>query len=103
MLILITAKTKDYGYGVSDDFSWSPNGKHILYSMKYVHPSLGMYKPGIFIMRISDGKDIGRLSKISASDPPYISPSGKCIVWDALNNDTFFIIENPYINEMGLW
>ncbi len=98
---LITGKTKDYGYGVADKFSWSPIGKHILYSMKYDHPSLGVYKPGIFIMRISDGKDIGRLSKISASGAPYISPSGKYIVWDALNNDTFFIVENPYIKEMG--
>jgi dipeptidyl aminopeptidase/acylaminoacyl peptidase len=98
---LTTGQTKDYGYGVSDIFSWSPNGKHILYSMKYDHPSLGIYKPGIFIMSISDGKDIGRLSKISASDEPYISPSGKYIVWDVLNDDTFFVVENPYVKEMG--
>jgi hypothetical protein len=94
VLDLRTAEQKDFGIGVSEDFNWTPDSRHIIHSLKYAHESLGMYKNGIFVMRISDGKEIGQLSKISAHQCLYMSNSLRYVVWQALNMDTFFIAEN---------
>jgi Tol biopolymer transport system component len=101
VLDLGTGKTQDYGIGVSKDFSWTPDGRHIIYSMKYAHDSLGMYHNGIFIMRVSDGQEIGQLTKVSAHLNLTMSPSCKYIVWQALNMDTFFVAENPFRSRMS--
>ena len=97
-----TGQKRDYGLGVSREFNWTPDGNHIIYSMKYAHESLAMYKMGVFIMSVADGKEIGRLTKISANPAPVMSHSGKYIVWEALNGNTFFIAENPFQSEMNI-
>lgn len=97
---LTTKDIKDYNYGVSKDFNWTPDGQHIIYSMKNAHPYLGFYENGIFIMRISDGSEIGQVTKINASSPPMISPSGKYIIWKGFNMDAFFVSSNPLPSEM---
>jgi hypothetical protein len=90
-----TIQVRDYGFEVDDHFNWTPDGNHIIYSMKCIHPSLGAYENGIFIMRVSDGKEIAKVSAISASDSPSISLSGKYIMWQDWDNETFFIVKNP--------
>ena len=100
VLDLESGDRQDLGIGVSDVFRWTPDGRHIIYTLKYTHESLGIFKNGIFIMRIADGKEIGQLSKISAHSILYISPSCKYIVWQGLNMDTFFVAENPFRSEM---
>lgn len=97
---LTTKRTRDYNYGVSKDFSWTPDGEHIIYSTKSPHPYLKFYENGIFIIRISDGNEIGRVNKINANSPPVISPSGKYIIWKGFNMDTFFVSSNPLPSEM---
>jgi hypothetical protein len=100
VLDLKTGERQDFGIGVSREFNWTPDSKHILYSMKYAHESLTVYKNGIFIMRVSDGKEIGQLTKISAHSLLYMSPSCKCIVWEALDTEKFFVVENPFTADM---
>jgi hypothetical protein len=46
-------------------------------------------------MRVSDGKEIAKVSAISSSDSLSISQSGKYIMWEDWDNDTFFVIKNP--------
>jgi len=103
VLDTMAMKRKDYGIGVTENFGWTPDGKHIIYSMKYAHPSIGAYKNGIFIMRVSDGKEIGRLSRISATpgDSGTLTPSGRYVFWQALNIHAFFLVENPFRREMN--
>ena len=101
ILDLKTGKTRDYGIGVSQEFNWTPDGRHIIYSMKYAHESLGMYHNGIFIMRVSDGKEVGQLTKVNAHMILTMSPSCKYIVWEALNMGTFFVAENPFRSRMS--
>jgi hypothetical protein len=100
ILDLKTGQSRDYGFGVSEDFSWTPDGKHILYTMKHLHESLGMHQNGIFIMRVEDGKELGRLTAVSAHLHLAMSPSCRYIVWQALGLDTFFIAQNPLRKEM---
>ena len=88
-------QVRDYGFEVNDHFNWTPDGNHIIYSRKCIHPFLGLDEDGIFIMRVSDGKEIAKISAISSSDYPSISQSGKYIVWEDWDNDTFFVIKNP--------
>lgn len=95
VLDIKTIQVRDYGFEVDDHFNWTPDGNHIIYSMKCIHPSLGAYENGIFIMRVSDGKEIAKVSAISASDSPSISLSGKYIMWQDWDNETFFIVKNP--------
>lgn len=102
ILDLKTGQKRDYGLGVSREFNWTPDGKHIIYSMKYAHESLTIYKMGVFIMSVADGKEIGQLTKISANPAPVMSHSGKYIIWEALNGNTFFIAENPFQSEMNI-
>jgi Tol biopolymer transport system component len=103
ILDTMTMKKQDYGVGVTEDFSWTPDGEHIIHSMKYAHPTLGVYTLGIFIMRVSDGNEIGRLSNVSATpgDSGTITPSGQYVYWQALNTDTFFVVKNPFFHEMN--
>lgn len=100
-LDLTTGQKRDYGLGWRD-FNWTPDGNHIIYSMKYAHESRTEYKMGVFIMRVSDGKEIGQLTKVSANPAPVMSGSGKYIVWEALSGSTFFIAENPFQSEMNI-
>jgi hypothetical protein len=85
----------DYGYDVSDAFGWTPDGNRIIYSMKCIHPSLAAYENGIFIMQVSDGKEIAKLTSMNAAGPPVISSSGKYILWEGMDMDTFFVVKNP--------
>ncbi|MBS3919564.1 MAG: hypothetical protein KG012_11845 [Deltaproteobacteria bacterium] len=95
VLTISTMQVCDYGFEVNDHFNWTPDGNHIIYSMKCIHPSLGAYENGIFIMRVSDGKQTSKVSSISASDFPSISLSGKYVIWEDWDNSTFFTVENP--------
>jgi hypothetical protein len=95
-----SGNVRDYGVGVSEDFNWTPDSRHILYTLKYKHESLGMYENGIFIMRVEDGKELGQLSKVSAHLNLNMSPSCRYIVWQALDMDTFFVAENPFRSTM---
>lgn len=97
---LTTKRIRDYNYGVSKDFNWTPDGEHIIYSTKSAHPYLKFYENGIFIIRISDGREIGQINKINANSPPVISPSGKYIIWKGFNMETFFVSSNPLPSEM---
>jgi hypothetical protein len=90
-----TMQVRDYGFEVNDYFNWTPDGNHIIYSMKCMHPSVARYENGIFIMRVSDGKEITKVSVMSSSDSPSISHSGKYIRWQDWDNETFFVIKNP--------
>ncbi len=90
-----TMRVVDYGYDVSDVFGWTPDGNRIIYSMKCIHPSLAAYENGIFIMQVSDGKEIAKLTSMNAAGPPVISPSGKYILWEGMDMDTFFVVKNP--------
>lgn len=90
-----TMRVVDYGYDVSDTFGWTPDGNRIIYSMKCIHPSLAAYENGIFIMQVSDGKEIAKLTSINAADSPVISLSGKYIIWEGMDMDTFFVVKNP--------
>jgi len=100
VLDIKTMQVRNYGFEVNDHFNWTPDGNHIIYSMKFIHPSLGAYENGIFIMRVSDGKEIAKVSAISSSDSLSISQSGKYIMWEDWDNDTFFVIKNPLDTEV---
>jgi hypothetical protein len=93
---LQTGETKDYGVGVSDNFKWTPDSEHILYSGKYFSPSHLTFKTGIFIMAVSDGKNVGQLTKIHTCWPLYMSKSYNYIVWSPCDIETFFISKNPF-------
>jgi len=101
ILDLATGQTQDFGIRVSEEFNWTPDEKHILYSSKIINESPGYHESGIFIMRIYDGKDISKVSNISAFGYLTISLSGKYIAWEALNVETFFVVENPFWEEMS--
>ncbi len=91
-------EVRDYGHQVSDTFSWTADGNRILYSMKCIHPSLAAYENGIFMMQVSNGKEIAKLTSltsINAAAPPIISSSGRYILWEGLDMDTFFVARNP--------
>ena len=88
-------EVRDYGYYVGDYFSWTADGNRILYSMKCIHPSLAAYENGIFMMQVSNGKEIAKLTSINAAAPPMISLSGKYIIWEGMDMDTFFVVKNP--------
>ena len=90
-----TMRVVDYGYDVSDAFGWTPDGNRIIYSMKCIHPSLAAYENGIFIMQVSDGKEIAKLTSMNAVGPAVISSSGKYILWEGMDMDTFFVVKNP--------
>ena len=92
---LRTKETKDLGITVEQYFSWTPDGNHIIYSAKFGNESLLIVENGVFIMQANDGKEIARLTKISANDNPVISSSGTLVLWPALNMDTFFLVKNP--------
>jgi len=53
-------------------------------------------------MRLSDGKNVGRLTAINVypNSEIYISPSYKYIIWQGLNIDSFFIVESPFKDVM---
>ncbi len=94
ILDLMTKQIRDYGYGVSENFNWTPDGNHIIYSMKRVHESLAVYKNGIYIMQISDGEEVAKLTSVNTLEP-VMSHSGKFVVWEGANMDTFFVVQNP--------
>jgi len=99
VLDLKTKHAHDYGYGIDQHFNWTPDGNHIIYSMKCIHES-GVYEHGIFVMRISDGKEVAKLSSISSDPAPTMSRSGKYIIWQGSDSwegpvDTFFVVRNP--------
>ena len=95
ILDISTMVVRDYGYDVSDTFGWTPDGNRIIYSIKCIHPSLAAYENGIFMMQVSDGKEIAKLTSINATGPPVISLSGKYILWEGMDMDTFFVVKNP--------
>ncbi len=95
ILDVSSMEVRDYGYHVGDYFGWTPDGNRILYSMKCIHPSLAAYENGIFIMQVSNGKEIAKLTSINAAAPPVISLSGKYIIWEGMDMDTFFVVRNP--------
>ncbi len=47
------------------------------------------------MMQVSDGKEIAKLTSISAAAPPILSRSGTYILWEGMDMDTFFVIKNP--------
>jgi len=99
VLDLKTKHAHDYGYGIDQHFNWTPDGNHIIHSMKCIHES-GVYEHGIFIVRISDGKEVAKLSSISSIPAPQMSRSGKYIIWQGSDSwegpvDTFFVVRNP--------
>lgn len=95
-----TLKKTVYGIGIGG-FTWSPDGKFIVFGYKEEPAGKGsVITEGIWILRVSDGKEIGRLSDVGSQFGPYISPSGEYIVWDSLNTDTFFIVKNPFKENM---
>ena len=95
ILDMSSMEVRDYGYYVGDYFSWTADGNRILYSMKCIHPSLAAYENGIFMMQVSNGKEIAKLTSINAAAPPMISLSGKYIIWEGMDMDTFFVVKNP--------
>ena len=100
ILDLKSGERKDYGEEISSNFNWTPDGNHIIYEViKYLgkQNSSPLYYDGISIMRISDGKNVGRLTAINVypNSEIYISPSYKYVLWQGLNSNTFFIVENP--------
>jgi hypothetical protein len=97
-----TGAVQDYGLGVSREFHWTPDSRHILYSNKYAHESLGIFTTGIFLLRMRDGRELGRLTRISAHLTLEMSSSGNFIFWQATNMDTFFVVTNPFRSEMEL-
>ncbi len=101
--IILNAETlekKIYGFGIGS-FTWSPDGKYIICGNKEKAFKGGTETTsGIWIIRVSDGKEIGRLSDIGSSDSPYISPSSEYIVWEGSNSNTFFVARNPFKEEM---
>jgi len=94
VLDLKTKHVHDYGYGIDEHFNWTPDRDHIIYSMKCIHQS-GVYENGIFVVRISDGKEIAKLTSINSNGAPEMSRSGKYIVWEGADMNTFFVVENP--------
>jgi hypothetical protein len=98
---VLDVKTKhvhDYGYGIDGHFNWTPDGNHIIYSTK-CH-EVGGCEYGIFVVRISDGKEVAKLSSISSDPAPVMSGSGKYIIWQGSDSweghvDTFFVVKNP--------
>jgi len=88
-------EVRDYGHSVGDYFGWAPGGNRIIYSMKCIHPSLAAYENGIYIIQVSDGKEIAKLTSINAAASPVISLSGKYIIWEGMDMDTFFVVKNP--------
>lgn len=96
ILDLFTGKRTDFGVGVSNKFSWTPDGRYIIYSDKIIGKKAVVYQTGIFIMRADDGKQIGQLTRISADRAPYISPSLKYVVWKGINMNRIFVAENPF-------
>lgn len=95
ILDMSSMEVRDYGYHVSDYFGWTADGSRIVYSMKCTHPSLAVYENGVFIMQVSNGKEIAKLTSINAAATPVISLSGKYILWEGMDMDTFFIVKNP--------
>jgi hypothetical protein len=95
ILDTINMEVRDYGFQISDYFGWAPEGNRIIYSMKYTHPSRGSYENGIFMIQVSDGKEIAKLTSINAAASPVISLSGKVILWEGMDMDTFFVAKNP--------
>ena len=93
-----TGKKQDFGVGVSDDFNWSSDGKYIVYNMKCIHETHGYYKTGIFIMRVDDGVEIGRLTRMDAYSDVHISSSCKYIMWET--SGRIFLVENPFMEKM---
>ncbi len=87
-------EVRDYGYHVTDTFNWTADGNRILYSMKCNHPSLPVRENGIFMVQVSDGKEIAKLTSINAASPPILSLSGRYILWEGVDMDTFFIVRN---------
>jgi len=97
---LTTGKKTDFGVGVSRNFSWTPDGNHIIYSGKFIREESMAYQNGIFIMRVDDGKEVGQLTRISADRAPYISPSLKYVLWKGINMHRIFVAENPFRPKM---
>jgi Tol biopolymer transport system component len=98
VLGLKTKHVHDYGYGIDGDFNWTPDGNHIIYSTK-CH-EVGGCEYGIFVVRISDGKEVAKLSSISSIPAPAMSRSGKYVIWQGSDRwegpvDTFFVVKNP--------
>jgi Tol biopolymer transport system component len=99
VLDLKTKHAHDYGYGIDEHFNWTPDGNHIIFSMKCIHES-GVYEHGIFVVRISDGKEVAKLTSISSIPAPTMSRSGKYIIWQGSDRwegpvHTFFVVRNP--------
>ncbi len=72
ILLILTVKpvfSRNYS-AVDLYFGWTAEGNRIIYSMKCIHPSLAAYENGIFIMQVSDGKEIAKLTSINAAAPP---------------------------------
>jgi hypothetical protein len=68
--------------------------------MKCVHESGVVYEHGIFVVRISDGKEVAKLSSISSIPAPMMSRPGKYIIWQGSDMwegpvDAFFVVRNP--------
>ncbi len=100
VLDLKTKHAHDYGYGIQFDFNWTPDGNHIIHSMKCTHESGVVYQHGIFVVQISDGKEVAKLSSISSIPAPTMSRSGKYIIWQGSDMwegpvDAFFVVRNP--------
>ena len=100
ILDMATEKTQDFGVGVSNKFNWTPDSKHIIYSSKFMDPSLDIRKTGIYLIRISDGKEIAQLTRFDASHAIFVTPSLYYIAWDSSELDTFFVVKNPFKAQM---
>jgi len=96
---VVTGQRSDKGIGVFRDFAWSPNGGYIIHGFKNTHERLDILKKGVFAMRISDGAEIGRLSRHGGDSDLAVSATGRLIVWEVYG-EGIFIVENPWRDTM---
>jgi len=99
ILDIASGQEHDLGFGTGERFSWTADSRRIVFSEFCRDRLVGVYEPGIFIMEAADGKLVGKVARISASDPPQLSADGKIIAWDAVDMETFFVIQNPFAKQ----